>query len=106
MTLQEYLDRYVELASAVHTMSGIELCLEDSTRISSCGHMSHCSCDCKNNHLMDVPYVHIHTGLQTIAEKMNILLNEQDYGDGTICHWFVYRGVEFIQLEDKEDEVM
>ena len=102
MELHEYLDKYAALALTVHMMSAMELCLGDEVQVCACDQMSHCSCDIEHNNLMRVPYVHIHTGIREIAKRMNILLNEQEVDDDTLRLWFVYKGVEFMQLEDKE----
>ena len=100
MTLQEYIDRYAALARAVHFMSSIEVCMGDEVRISGCAQMTHCSCNCLPGDLKGVPYVHLYSGIREIAQRLDIPLHEQEDDEDTRRLWFVYKEVEFIQLED------
>lgn len=98
---KEYADSYAELAMAVHLLSARYIQLTDEVELSGCSQMTHTSLLGKDKG--NVPYVHIYKGLRELARRLDIVPNViEDYGDMDRCVWFEYRGVEFIQLEDRE----
>lgn len=102
MTLSDYIDRYATLAWAVHALSNIELCIGDDGKAKGCDQMSHCSY-ARLPEIENVPYVQLYTGIREIAKRLDFVLHEDTDDDSdTVRLWFVFRGVEFLQVEDKK----
>ena len=61
-------------------------------------------CDQLKHGTPNMPYCHLFTGLHTIAETLGIEV-VVDYVDGDdTCYKFTYDGVDFIQLDHKDEE--
>ena len=74
--------------------------VKDLPGMSRCSQLRHMV----NGKGVDVPYVHMYKGLHTIAEIMGFEVVVDYEDDDNTCYMFTYDGVDFIQLDHKDEE--
>ena len=57
---------------------------------------------CGQLYQQNMPCVQLYTGLHEIAELLGLEVAIEYESQDDICYRFIYNGVKFIQLEDKE----
>ena len=57
-------------------------------------------------HKNDIPYVQMYKGLHEVAELLDLEVIVDYEEEDSVCYLFTYEGVNFIQLDHKDEEKM
>lgn len=61
-------------------------------------------CGRPQHYKSNAPYAQLYRGLHEVAELLGLEVFTDYESEDNICYRFVYKGVDFIQLDDKEGE--